>query len=403
VDHPVYFSSRKLSTAEWNYTTIEREVLKMVYSLQRFCHYLLRGSFKFFTNHYALKYLVKKPILEGRICRWLLLFQEFTFEVIVKMGRLNVGPNHLSRLENGESRGSLDDKIPNADIFRVEAIPNYLNEIATYLTVGKFPEQYTPVQRRHLVDQAAECQLIARHLYKMGLDEVLRRCILDHEREAILWESNNGIVGGHVVEKPIERKVLQAGLWWLTLHVDIKEFVKKCDVCQRMGRPSHRDELPLQPVQVLQPFEKWAVDFIGPITLVARHLKAPYIITTKEYLKRWVEAAAVRNCMVETAARFIFKNIISQFGFPKSLTSDQGTHFINETVKSLLERFMIQHHKRSLYHPQANDTVEVFNKILEKFLTKICNAHRDDWDERILATLWAYKTIVKRMNNQTPF
>jgi hypothetical protein len=77
MDHPIYFSSRKLSQAERNYTTTEREGLAMIYALQKFRHYLLGSHFKFFTDHSALKYLVNKPVLEGRICRWLLLFQEF--------------------------------------------------------------------------------------------------------------------------------------------------------------------------------------------------------------------------------------------------------------------------------------------------------------------------------------
>lgn len=54
VDHLVYFASCKLSNAEWNYTTTEREALAMVYSLQKFHHYFLGGKFKFFTNHSAL-------------------------------------------------------------------------------------------------------------------------------------------------------------------------------------------------------------------------------------------------------------------------------------------------------------------------------------------------------------
>jgi len=96
MDHPVYNASRKLSTVERNYTTIDREALAMVYSLQKFRHYLLGAPFKFFTNHSSLKYIVNKPVLEGRIRQWLLLFQEFTFEVVIKLGRLNVGLDHLS-------------------------------------------------------------------------------------------------------------------------------------------------------------------------------------------------------------------------------------------------------------------------------------------------------------------
>jgi hypothetical protein len=65
IDHPLAFSSRKLSSAEINYTATEREGLAMVYALQKFRHYLLGGHFKMFTNHSALKYMVNKPVLGG--------------------------------------------------------------------------------------------------------------------------------------------------------------------------------------------------------------------------------------------------------------------------------------------------------------------------------------------------
>jgi len=95
MDHPIYLSRRKLSQTECNYTTTERECLAIIYALPKFRHYLLGSHFKFFTNHSPLKYLVNTSVLEGRICRWLLLFQEFSFQVIVKPRRCNVGPDHL--------------------------------------------------------------------------------------------------------------------------------------------------------------------------------------------------------------------------------------------------------------------------------------------------------------------
>jgi hypothetical protein len=67
-----------------------------------------------FTDHSTLKYIVNKPVLGGIICIWLLLFQEFDFEVIVKPGKLNVGPDHLSRITNGEEPMNLEDKFPDA-------------------------------------------------------------------------------------------------------------------------------------------------------------------------------------------------------------------------------------------------------------------------------------------------
>jgi hypothetical protein len=114
IDHPLAFASRKLSTTYINYTTTEREGLAMVYALQKFRHYLLGGHFKMFTDHSMMKFLVNKPVLGGRICRWLLLFQEYDFEILVKPGRMNKGPDHLSRLEHGEEPTSLEDTLSDA-------------------------------------------------------------------------------------------------------------------------------------------------------------------------------------------------------------------------------------------------------------------------------------------------
>jgi hypothetical protein len=106
----------------------------MVYALQKFQHYLLGAHFKYFTDHSTLKYLVNKPMLEGRICRWLLLFQEFSFEIVVKPRKLNFESDHLSHLESGENGGSIDNQLPDADLFCIEAIPDYLLDIALLST-----------------------------------------------------------------------------------------------------------------------------------------------------------------------------------------------------------------------------------------------------------------------------
>jgi hypothetical protein len=70
---------------------------------------LLGQHFKMFTDHSTLRYLVNKPMLGGRICRWILLFQEIGYEVVVKPGRLNAGPDHLSKITNGEEPSNLED------------------------------------------------------------------------------------------------------------------------------------------------------------------------------------------------------------------------------------------------------------------------------------------------------
>lgn len=63
LDHSIFFTSRLLSRVERNYNTIEREALRMVYTVQKFHHYPLATPFTFYVDHQALMYLVNKPII----------------------------------------------------------------------------------------------------------------------------------------------------------------------------------------------------------------------------------------------------------------------------------------------------------------------------------------------------
>ena len=82
-----------------------------------------------FIDHSSLKYLVNNSVLGGRICIWLLLFQEFEFEVIVKPRKLNVGTDHLSRITNGEEPTNLEENLPDAKLFLVQVDDEYFADI----------------------------------------------------------------------------------------------------------------------------------------------------------------------------------------------------------------------------------------------------------------------------------
>jgi hypothetical protein len=99
---------------------------------------------------------------------------------------------------------------------------------------------------------AADFSLIAGQLYKLGPNEILRRCVMETERPLILAEAHEGIAEGHYAGRETAQKVLRAGLWWPTLHRDAKDYARACNVCQRVGKPSKRDEIPLAPYMTLQ-------------------------------------------------------------------------------------------------------------------------------------------------------
>jgi hypothetical protein len=149
--------------------------------------------------------------------------------------------------------------------------------------------------------------LIVGQLYKLGLDNILIRCVLDHERLDILWECHSGVVGGQVGGKETTQKILQVGLWWPTVFKDAKHYAKTCDVCQWVGKSSHKDEFPLHLVHALQAFEKWVVEFIGPINPLLSIQRKDTLLPQPNYLTRWDEAEVVWDFSTDTTTQFIFR------------------------------------------------------------------------------------------------
>jgi len=204
--------------------------------------------------------------------------------------------------------------------------------------------------------------------------------VLEFERIIILIDTHRGAIGENYAGKETLQKILCAGLWWPTLHKDSKACCRACDACQRTDKPSWRDEIPLNLQVMLQPFEKWKIDFVGLIQPQGKKTGAWYIITVTKYLTRWAEAQPAKDCTGTTTAQFIFEYVLTRFGCPKILMRNHGTHFLNETISVLTEEFQVYHQKSMPYHLQANGTVEAFNKILEGVLTKVYNAQRNNWD-----------------------
>ena len=199
------------------------------------------------------------------------------------------------------------------------------------------------------------------------------------------------------------RKILFAGYWWPTLYKDSFAYCKKCDKCQRVGRPTPQFATPLTPILALKPFEKWGIDFVGPIDPPTKYRSNRYILVCTDYVTKWVEAKALKTDRASDVAKFLYEDIITRFGYPLELVSDRGSHFLNETIQELTDLYKIKHRKSTPYYPRANGQVEVTNRILGTILTKTVADNRRDWDERLFEALWAYRTTFKVTTQNTPF
>ena len=139
----VYYASKTLNEAQRNYTTAEKELLAVVYALDKFRAYLLGAEIIIFTNHSTLKYLLTKQNAKARLIRWVLLLQEFNLQIRDKKGVENVVTDHLSRLTIAHNTYNLQifDEFLEESLLAVENTPWYAH-IANFLVTGELPTEW---------------------------------------------------------------------------------------------------------------------------------------------------------------------------------------------------------------------------------------------------------------------
>ncbi|KAL3675122.1 hypothetical protein R1sor_025070 [Riccia sorocarpa] len=403
-DYPIYYASRQLNDAEKNYTTTEREALGMVYACKKFRTYLLGYPFVFHVDHSALQYLVKKADLSGRIARWVLLLQEFDYSIQVRKEISHANVDFLSRLYTEDQSKEIEDNFPDEELFQLTTTKNtrYMDEYR-YLKTLQCPEDLDPQQRAVFVHKMGPYELKNGILFKMSPDEELRRCLESYEVGGVIESLHFEASGGHYAMKNTVKKILAAGYWWPTMFKDTQEYIRRCDACQRIGKLTATTQWPLTPILPLAPFEKWGIDFVGPIQPVTRYTRKRYILVATDYATRMVEAEATKKDDAITVAEFFFRNVIYRYGCPLELVSDRGTHFLNHLMEELTKYFQFKHRKTTPYNPKANGLTEKCNGLLCRILNKVTVNHTYDWDTKLPAVLWAYRKAEKITTKRTPY
>ena len=102
-------------------------------------------------------------------------------------------------------------------------------------------------------------------------------------------------------------------------------------------------------------------------------------------------------------ANFIREHIITRFGIPRRLISDNGTPFINKDMRNLAEVYYIKHRRSTLYYLQGNGQAEVTNRVILKILKKMKHEYGRKWSNHLTDVLWSCRSSLKTATGFSPF
>ena len=133
---------------------------------------------------------------------------------------------------------------------------------------------------------------------------------------------------------------------------EVQEYVKKCDQCQRFAPNIHQSRGVLNPLSCPWPFAQWSLDIIGPFPKAAGNKK--WLLVGTDYFTKWVEVEPLSNIRDVDTKRFVWKNIVTRFGIPHILISDNGLQFNSKAFRRYCCDLGITNRYSTPAYPQEN-------------------------------------------------
>ena len=214
---------------------------------------------------------------------------------------------------------------------------------------------------------------------------------------SVLQQLHSSPSGGHLgMFKTLEK--VRSRFYWPGQRHDIEDWCRACELCAARKSPPRRNRAPMQQVLAGGPFQRVAMDILGPLPLTDRGNK--YILVLGDYFTKWVESYPIPNMEAKTIANVFVSHFVSRFGAPDVLHTDQGRNFESEEVCLLLG---VQKTRTTPYHPQSDGLVERFNRTLLDLHSIASREDEQNWDLCIPAVMLAYRTSVQESTGCTPY
>nr|GEV33690.1 reverse transcriptase domain-containing protein [Tanacetum cinerariifolium]GEV41618.1 reverse transcriptase domain-containing protein [Tanacetum cinerariifolium] len=232
---PIHYASKTIMDAQAHYTTTKKELLAVVYAFEKFQHYQVMSKTIVYTDHSALKYLLAKQDAKPRLLWWILLLQEFDVIINDKKGVENLTADHLSRLKNPHQ-----DELEKKEItktfhletlgmiaFRGDNSTPWCDDIENYHAGNFIVKWMSSQQKKKFFKDAKHYFWDDPYLFRIYVDQVIRRCVHGQEAVDILTTCHNGPTVGHYGDNFTAKKVFDFGFYWPTIYRDAHDLVTR--------------------------------------------------------------------------------------------------------------------------------------------------------------------------------
>ncbi|XP_078241956.1 uncharacterized protein LOC144586864 [Pogona vitticeps] len=220
-------------------------------------------------------------------------------------------------------------------------------------------------------------------------------------RPMILQRGHSDLFAAHLGVNKTQQRITQ-NFYWPDIGKQIREFCKRCDVCQRQGNSRNRTKAKLCPLPVIDtPFKCIGVDIVGPLPKATKRGNR-FILTIVDHATRYPEAIPLTNIETNTVADALV-GYMSRMGFASEIITDLGASFTSKLMKRLWQICGIKHKETTAYHPESNGLTEKFNGTLMRMIRAYLAENPNNWDQKLQSLLFAYRSVPQASTGFSPF
>ena len=427
----ISYASKTLSKSERRYCVTRKELLALVHFVKYFRHYLYGKKFTIRTDHGSLRWLMKSKNPEGQVARWLEELSSFDMNIVHRPGRAHRNADGISRIrckqcgmdieQSGKQAGEQEQNdlcksemiahITESEIGDIKTIQDSdseLSEVKRWVESEERPNKYEVQGKSYFVRSLmtqwdrlkVENGILSRKWTALETNEVRWQAIVPLSyRRLVLKFSHDIKTAGHLGIAKTYSKISQ-GYYWPGLRNDVKAYVNGCEFCARRKDPLKTKKAPMELVRSGFPMERIAIDILGELPVTEEGNR--YILVIGDYFTKWTECHAMQNMEASTVAHILVEQVVSRFGIPYTIHSDQGRQFESRLFKEMCKLLQITKTRTTPYHPKSDGMVERFNKTLVTMLSAFVNEHQTDWDKHLQYVMMAYRSTEHETTGLTP-